>query len=209
MRCSAIVALMLLPAALAAQNPAPAPQAALPPNGWRIDPGHSRVAFRVRHMGMEWVNGEFEQWTGDFVYDPARPESASVVIHIQAASENSQNERRDNDVRANYLNVDSFPDIAFVSRRVEKVDSTHLRVTGDLTLHGVTRPVVLETEFLGAMANPRAKRIAFTATAQVNRQQFGMTRNFLIEGAKLVGDDIYITIDLVANQPVAEPGGTR
>ncbi len=213
MRFTALFALTILPAALAAQNPAAAPAAAqapapLPPNGWRIDPGHSRVAFRVRHMGMEWVTGEFERWTGDFVYDPAHPESASVAIHIQAASETSQNDRRDNDVRANYLNVDSFPDIAFVSRQVERVDSTHLRVAGDLTLHGVTRPVVLATELLGTLSNPRARRIAFTATTQLNRQEFGMTRNFLIEGAKLVGDDIYITIDLVANQPVAQPSGT-
>ncbi len=203
MRLITILAAAALPAALGAQNPPAPAQAALPPNGWRIDPGHSNIAFRVRHMGMEWVNGTFARWTGDLVYDPAHPEAASVTIHIQAASENSDNDRRDNDVRANYLNVDSFPDIAFVSRSVERVDSTHLRVAGDLTLHGVTKPVILQAELLGTMRSPRGRRIAFTAATQINRQEFGMTRSFLIEGAKLVGDDVYITIDLVANQPPA------
>ncbi len=202
MRLATSLLLAVLPAALAAQNPPTPAPAPLPPNGWRIDAAHSAISFRVRHMGMEWVNGAFQRWTADFVYDPAHPEAATVAVHIQSASENSQNDRRDNDVRTNYLNVDSFPEISFVSRQVERVDSTHLRVAGDLTLHGVTRPVTLETELLGTMSTPRGRRIAFTATTIINRQQFGLTRNFLVEGAKLVGDDIYITIDLTANQPL-------
>lgn len=207
MRFAAVVGLVFLPAALAAQNPAAPAPAPLPPNGWRIDPGHSRIAFRVRHMGMEWVTGAFDRWSGEFSYDPAHPLAASVTIHIQAASVASQNDRRDNDVRANYLNADSFPDIAFTSRRVERVDSTHLRVTGELALHGVTRPVTLETELLGSMNGPRGRRIAFTATTTINRQEFGLTR-FLIEGAQLVGDIIYITIDFTANQPPSQPAGS-
>lgn len=208
-RFAMILAAAALPAALAAQNPsaAQAAPAPLPPNGWRIDPVHSAISFRVRHMGMEWVNGRFQSWTGDFVYDPAHPTAASVSVDIRAASVSTQNDRRDDDVRANYLEADSFPDILFVSRHVERVDSTHLEVTGDLTLHGVTRPVALHTELLGMMASPRGRRIAFTATTVVNRQDFGLTRNFLIEGAQLVGSDIDITIDVTANQP--PPSGTR
>ena len=116
------------------------PQAPLPPNGWRIDMGHSAVNFRVRHLGISWVNGQFRSWTAELIYDPANPEAASVTARIQTNSVNTNHERRDSDIRSgNYLAVDSFPEMTFVSRRVERVDATHLRITGDLTLRGVTR----------------------------------------------------------------------
>lgn len=203
-------------APLAAQNPAlpaPAPQGApqgqqpqapLPPNGWRVDPVHSAINFRVRHLGVEWVNGRFSAWNSELVYDPANPEAASVTTHIRTTSVNSDNERRDNDIRSgNYLLVDSFPEITFVSRQVQRVDATHLRVTGDLTIRGVTRPVVLETEILGMLNGSRGKRIAFTATTSIRRQDFGVTFSRIVEGAQLVGDEVRITIDITAIQPIA------
>lgn len=203
-------------APLAAQNPAPPapapheppqgqqPPAPLPPNGWRVDPGHSAINFRVRHLGVEWVNGRFGAWNSELVYDPANPEAASVTTHIRTTSVNSDNERRDNDIRsANYLLVDSFPEITFASRQVQRVDATHLRVSGDLTIRGVTRPVVLETEILGMLNGSRGKRIAFTATTSIRRQDFGVTFNRVVEGAQLVGDEVRITIDITAIQPTA------
>jgi polyisoprenoid-binding protein YceI len=195
-------------ARLTAQNPpAPAqqqPPAPLPPNGWRVDPGHSAITFRVRHLGITWVNGKFGSWIADLVFDPANPEGASVAAHIRTNSVTTDNDRRDADIRSgNYLAVDSFPEMAFVSRQVQRVDATHLRVTGDLTLRGVTRPVVLETEVLGMLNGSRGKRIAFTATTTIRRQDFGVTLTRLMEGAQVVGDDVRITIDIEAIQPIA------
>ena len=185
---------------LQAQQPQQPP---LPANGWRIDLSHSAVSFRVRHLGISWVNGRFTDWQGELVYDPANPAAASVNARIRTNSVNTQNERRDGDIRSgNYLAVDSFPEMQFVSKTVERVDDTHLRVTGDLTIRGVTRSVVLDTEITGMMDGQRAKRAAFTATTTINRHDFGVAFNRLMEGAQIVGDEVRITIDIEAVQPV-------
>jgi len=176
--------------------------APLPANGWRIDMAHSSVAFRVRHLGISWVNGRFTRWSGELVFDPANPTAASVSARIATSTVNTENERRDNDIRSgNYLAVDSFPEMVFVSKRVEKVDDTHLRVIGDLTIRGVTKQVTLDTEILGSMAGQRGKRMAFTATTTINRMDYGVTFNGLMEGAQIVGNEIRITIDIEATQP--------
>jgi len=202
---SAAGAVAQAPAAPAAAGaPQQQPQVPLPPNGWRVDMGHSAVNFRVRHLGISWVNGEFQRWAADLVYDPANPATASVTARIQTASVFSNSERRDNDIRSgNYLAVDSFPEMTFVSRRVEVVDATHLRISGDLTLRGVTRPVTLDTEVSSTLSGQRGKRIAFTATTTINRHDYGVVFNRMTEGAQVVGDEIRITIDIEAIQPVA------
>ncbi|MHB1297835.1 MAG: YceI family protein [Gemmatimonadaceae bacterium] len=212
-RLSLVLAAMTLalPASLVAQQAAPqgtpsaAPQQApLPPHGWRFDTGHSAVTFRVRHLGISWVNGRFNTWNGTLVYDPANPTAASVNVRIQTNSIDTESERRDNDIRSgNYLAVDSFPEMTFVSRKVEKVDDTHLKVTGDLTLRGVTREVVLAAEVTGSMPGERTRRIAFTATTTIDRMAYGVAFNRLTEGAQVVGSEIRITIDIEATQPVA------
>ena len=212
---SAVTALGLAASAAMAQAPAapPAgapqggqqqPQAPLPPNGWRIDFGHSAVNFRVRHLGISWVSGQFRTWAAELIYDPANPEAASVTARIQTGSVNTNHERRDNDIRSgNYLAVDSFPEMTFVSRRVERVSATQLRIHGDLTLRGVTRPVVLDTEISSVLSGQRGKRVAFTATTNINRHDYGVVFNRMTEGAQVVGDEIRITIDIEATQPIA------
>jgi polyisoprenoid-binding protein YceI len=165
---------------------------------WTADPAHSAVAFRVRHLGITWVNGTFRQWTADLSYDPAKPESATVVAHIQAGSVDTGNERRDGDLRQNYLAADSFPEISFVSKRVERVAPDHLRMTGDLTVRGITHSVVLETETGGVLATARGRRTAFSATTSIKRQDYGIALNRFMEGAQVVGDEVRITIDIEA-----------
>src|SRR6266478_7034424 len=149
---------LLLPAALSLAGQA-APQAATPPttNRWSPDPVHSAVAFRVRHLGITWVNGTFGQWTIDLNYDPTRPEAASVTAHLQTASITTGNDRRDTDLRQNYLVVDSFPEITFTSTRVERGAPDHLKITGNLTIRGVTHPVVLDAEVGGVVATPHGR----------------------------------------------------
>ena len=194
----------LLLAVLLQATAAPATPAALAFR-WSADPAHSAVAFRVRHLGITWVNGAFKQWTAELDYDPAKPESASVVAHIQTGSVDTGNERRDNDLRQNYLAADSFPEITFVSKKVERVAADRLRISGDLTLRGVTRPVVLDAEVGGVINTPRGRRTAFSATTTVKRQDFGITRNSFMEGAQVVGDDVRITIDIEATEKTTTP----
>ena len=193
----------LLPAAapLASQTATPA----TPSNRWSADPAHSAVAFRVRHLGITWVNGSFGQWTADLNYDPSNPEAASVTARIQTASITTGNDRRDNDLRQNYLAADSFPEITFVSRRVEKVAPDKLRISGDLTMRGITHPAVLDADLGGVLATPRGRRTAFSATTIIKRQDYGITRNGFMEGAQIVGDDVRITIDIEATERTTTP----
>lgn len=201
-----LTALTSLAAPLLAQA---APAAAAPPptptNRWSADPAHSAVNFRVRHLGITWVNGSFGQWTADLSYDPTKPEAAGVVAKIQSATITTGNERRDNDLRQNYLTVDSFPEITFTSTKVERTAPDHLRISGDLTLRGVTRPVVLETDIGGVLTTPRGRRTAFSATTTLKRQDYGITLNRLMEGAQVVGDEVRITIDVEATERTATP----
>lgn len=202
----ATLAMVALP--LAAQAPV-APAAGAPPpaptNRWTADPAHSAVAFRVRHLGITWVNGGFGQWTIELNYDPKNAEAAGVSAKIQTASISTNNERRDNDLKQNYLAVDSFPEITFSSKRVERVSPDKLRITGDLTIRGVTRPVVLDTDIGGVLATPRGRRTAFSATTTIKRQDFGITLNRMMEGAQVVGDDVRITIDIEAIERATTP----
>jgi len=206
---SIVVLALLAPVAfsLAGQT---SQQAATPPppaptNRWSADPAHSAIAFRVRHLGITWVNGTFGQWTTDLTYDPSKPDAASVTAHIQTASISTGNDRRDNDLRTNYLVADSFPEITFTSTRVERVAPDHLRITGNLTIRGITHPVVLDAEVGGVLASPRGRRTAFSATTSIKRQDYGITLNRFMEGAQIVGDEVRITIDVEAVERAATP----
>lgn len=201
---AAAAALLLAPAALPAQGP-PAP----PATGllhFTIDTVHSSVSFKVRHLGVSWVAGIFHSFSGSFDFDSANLERSGVTARIATASIDTDNERRDGDLKQNYLVVDSFPEMTFTSRRVERAGATHLRVIGDLTLHGVTRPVTLETELTGfvtmrgqSAGQPVVRKVAaFTATTTISRRAFGITINPLADGLALVGDEVRITIEIEA-----------
>jgi polyisoprenoid-binding protein YceI len=193
------------PILLLALLQAPTQTPATASNRWSADPAHSAVAFRVRHLGITWVNGTFGQWTVDLSYDPGNPEAASVTARIQAATISTGNDRRDNDLRQNYLATDSFPEITFVSRRVEKVAPDKLRISGDLTMRGITHPAVLDADIGGVLNTPRGRRTAFSATTTLKRQDYGITRNGFMEGAQIVGDDVRITIDIEATERTTTP----
>lgn len=201
---TALAALLLLPALVRAQA-APAPPAGLV--HYTIDTVHSNVSFKVRHLGVSWVTGDFRSFSGAFDFDSANVERSSVTARIGTASFTSSSDRRDNDIKQNYLQVDSFPEMTFASRRVERVDATHFRVIGDLTLHGVTRPVTLATELSGTNTIRRqapdgrvtVRRLAaFTATATISRSAFGITINRLVDAVAVVGDEVRITIEIEA-----------
>ena len=169
------------------------------PVKWNIDPVHSEVTFRIRHF-VSKVPGTFTQWAGSITADPAAVAAGSVEVTIQTASINTGNERRDKHLRSpDFFAADSFPTITFKSTKVQ-LSGTELKVTGDLTIRGVTKSVVLKGEF-GGTAGPAEsgkQRIGFTATTRVNRLDYGVKWNMLAEGANILGDDVDITLNIEA-----------
>ena len=170
------------------------------PITWQIDPVHSELTFRIRHL-VSRVPGTFATWGGTIVVDPGDLDSGSVEVSIETASISTKNDRRDADLRSpNFFAADSFPKITFKSTRVE-ANGSSLTLTGDLTMRGVTRPVVLTGEYLGVTGSPepRRQRIGFTATGKLNRLDFGIRYNRAVEGGGvLLGDDVEITINIEA-----------
>ena len=191
----AIVTLLLSPARPIADATVSAPDTAT----YRIDVGHSDVTFRIRHM-ITRVTGTFNEWSGTIRVDPADWSTGFVDVTIQAASIDTRHATRDRDLRsANFFDVERFPTITFRSRSVTAKDSA-LTIAGDLTMHGVTRPVVLHGEFIGAMGTGAGKeRLGFSASTIINRTDFGVTWNRALEGGgALLGDDVEVTITLQA-----------
>ncbi len=202
-RAAALVALVAaVPSALTAQA-APAAPAALPT--WSIDVAHSEVNFRIRHF-MSRVSGTFTDWSGTIQGDPANWSGGSVTATINVASVDTRQERRDADLRSGrFFAVDSFPTITFVSRSVvQKGDS--LTVSGDLTMRGVTKPVVLKGMVLGVMPGERP-RAGFEVTTTLNRLDYGVMYNRVLEGGgTMLGDDVEIRINIEAlRQPPSPP----
>ncbi|MCQ3930295.1 MAG: polyisoprenoid-binding protein [Chloroflexi bacterium] len=176
---------------------------------WNIDNSHSGVNFSVRHMMVTTVRGSFQNFSGTIDFDPANPTAGSVEVTIDANSINTGANDRDNHLRsADFFDVANHPNISFKSTKVEVKGDNAGKIYGDLTIHGVTRQVVLETEFLGENTNPwGAKVIGFNAITKINREDFGLTWNVALEtGGVLVGKEIKIELDVEAAlvvEPVA------
>lgn len=197
----ALAALALASLALSA-DPAGA-QAQLPDGlvEYEVDPVHTQVMFKVRHMGVSTVTGKFNRFAATFAYDPADPASSWVTATIDAASIDTDNDRRDNHLRsADFFAADSFPNLTFQSTRVEPVEQGRFRVSGDLSIRGVTKPVVLDVVLGGAtMGQGGQPIIGWTAETTVNRKDYGLMWNRLTEaGGWLVGDDVRIVLEVEA-----------
>lgn len=195
-----IVRLAALLSLLAAAPPAVHAQAPAAPTAlpvWNIDVAHSEITFRIRHF-MSRVSGTFTDWSGVIQADPAHWAGGAVSASIIVASVDTRQERRDADLRsARFFNADSFPTITFVSRSVaQKGDS--LTITGDLTMRGVTKPVVLKGMVLGVMPGERP-RAGFEVVTTVNRLDYGVMYNRVLEGGgTMLGDDVEIRINVEA-----------
>lgn len=167
---------------------------------WEFDPAHTGVHFKVRHLMVSSVRGEFEKVSGKIVYDEADVTKSSADIMIDAASVNTRVAKRDADLRSpNFLDVAKFPTIAFKSKRVEKTGNGTLKMTGDLMIHGVTKEVVLTVEGpTPAIKDPWGNaRVGGQATTKINRKDFGLVWNATLEtGGVVVGDEVEITIDV-------------
>jgi polyisoprenoid-binding protein YceI len=169
---------------------------------WQIDPMHSTAQFSVRHLGISTVRGAFTKMSGSAKYDPADPAKTSLDASIEAASVDTRVEMRDNDLRSpNFLDAQKYPAITFHAKQVREAGAGKLEITGDLTIHGVTKEVVLDVDGpSAAMKDPWGnQRIGASATTKINRMDFG------VKGAPgLVGDEISITIDVELIQPTAK-----
>ena len=191
-RLSTLILLLALPVSAAAQAVT-----------WTIDPGHSAALFTVRHMLVASVRGEFDGPAGTIVFDP---KDIAATLNVQATistkTVSTRNADRDKDLKsALFFDVGKYPQIKFVSKRADAAGPGRLKVTGDLTLHGVTKEVVLDVEG----PTPAVKdiwgqmRVGATATTVLDRRAFGLVYNELLEGGgAVVGNDVNVTIDLEA-----------
>jgi polyisoprenoid-binding protein YceI len=165
---------------------------------WQLDPYHTQVEFSARHLGMMTVRGHFAEVATTADIDPEHPEKSSVTATIQARSVRTNNEVRDNDLRSeHFLDVEHHPVITFRSTRVEPAGENRYTLTGDLTIKGNTRPVTLDVTNYGEFNDPgmMGHRIAYGAQTKINRRDFGLTFNAVLDGRLVVSEEIHITLE--------------
>ncbi|HEY7058906.1 MAG TPA: YceI family protein [Vicinamibacterales bacterium] len=199
MRVALVIAVLSVPSVASAQA-----------TTWTIDPGHSAAQFSVRHMVVSNVRGEFDGPSGTVTFDPKDiAGTLKVDASIDAKTINTRNPDRDKDLRSSlFFDVDKFPRITFKSKRAEAAGAGRFRLVGDLTIHGVTKEVTLDVQG----PTPEIKdiwggvRVGATATTSVDRREFGLLYNRMLEaGGAVVGNEVNITIDLeVTRQAVKE-----
>ena len=180
------------------------------PKTFTIDRSHSEVGFNIRHFFSK-VHGRFENYSGTIVYDDKNLAASTVEVSIADSSINTQTERRDNHLRSDaFFWTEKYPAFSFKSTKVVPgKDKTHFNVLGDLTMRGVTKPVTLAVEFLGSGdismgGSSMGTRAGFIATTTVNRQDYGISWNKVLDsGGAMLGDDVEIVLNIEAVEKVA------
>jgi polyisoprenoid-binding protein YceI len=166
---------------------------------WQIDRAHSAAQFSVRHLMVSTVRGHFGKLTGVVRYDPKNPAGASVQAEVDVSTIDTREPKRDAHLKSpDFFDAARFPTMTFKSTKVEPAGGGVLNVTGDLTIRGVARPTVFRVEGLSEPVKDRGGlRMGATAMAKINRKDFGMTYNRVLEaGGLTVGDEVTITIDV-------------
>lgn len=175
---------------------------------WQVDPYHTQVEFSAKHLGMMTVRGYFAEVAATGDIHPDRPEASSVQATISTASIRTHNDARDNDLRSsNFLEIDKYPVMTFASTSIEPAGEDNYKLTGDLTIKGNTHPVTLDLHKYGEFNDPMmGHRIAYGATTAINRREFGLTMNLMLDGRFVVSEEIQISIEgeLVEQQEAAE-----
>jgi polyisoprenoid-binding protein YceI len=164
---------------------------------WKFDPMHTQVEFSAKHLGMMTVRGHFAELTASGQLYPEHPERSSVEVTINTASIRTHNEQRDTDLRSsNFLEVEKYPTITFKSSKIEPKGPDRGTMTGDLTIKGVTNPVTLNVVKYGEFNDPRmGHRIGYAAETKINRKDFGMRFDMMLDGKFIVSNDIQINIE--------------
>jgi polyisoprenoid-binding protein YceI len=180
-----------------------ASQALAAPQVYDIDPSHSRVEFTIRHMFSK-VTGNFGTFKGTVTYDAANPAASSVTAEIDASSIDTNNEKRDGHLKSpDFFDAAKYPTLTFTSTKVTPAAEGKLKVEGNLTIHGVTKLVVLEAAFLGAGPGlDGVTRAGFEGETKVDRKDYGIVWNkALDQGGTLLGDDVQINLEVEAVLP--------
>jgi polyisoprenoid-binding protein YceI len=165
---------------------------------WKIDAAHTTVSFSVKHMMITTVRGSFSNASGFIEYDESNPSAATVDAKVEVATVNTNAPDRDAHLRsADFFNAEVHPELSFKSSKVD-LSGQNAKVTGDLTIAGVTKSVVFDVEFIGVGKSPFGdERISFNAITKVNREEFGLKWNVALEaGGFLVGQDVKIELDI-------------
>jgi polyisoprenoid-binding protein YceI len=164
---------------------------------WKFDPFHTQVEFSAKHLGMMTVRGHFAEVTAGGDIDVEHPEKSQVEATINTASIRTHNETRDNDLRSsNFLEIDKYPTMTFKSTKVEHVGGDRYRVTGDLTIKDTTKPITLNVVKYGEFNDPAmGHRIGYAAETKINRKDFGMSFNAMLDGKFVVSNEIEINIE--------------
>jgi len=168
---------------------------------WQIDPSHSAIGFSVRHMVVSKTRGRFTRWSGQIRFDPKNPAASSVEVTIDPASIDTADAQRDAHLRSpDFFDVEKYPAASFRSTTIEDRGGDRYRISGDLTVHGVTKPVVLEATYEGSGKDPwGGQRSGFLATTSIDRKDFGLEWNKALDtGGLLVGEKVDLTLEIEA-----------
>jgi polyisoprenoid-binding protein YceI len=178
---------------------------------WQIDPQHTAAQFSVKHLAISTVRGAFSKVTGTVIFDDKDVSKSSVDVTIDTTTVDTREPNRDKDLKSDhFFDVEHYPTMIFKSKKVEQVSTGKLKVTGDLTIHGVTKEVVLDVDGPTApVKDPWGhQRVAINATTKINRQDFGVKWNATMDnGGVVVGDDVSINIDAEMFQQNAAKSG--
>lgn len=177
---------------------------------YKVDKDHSHVGFTVRHL-IGRVHGEFKDFSGGFSFDARKPSADKVTFTVQTDSVSTDNLKRDNHLKSpDFFDVAKYPAMTFESTEVTPDGHDKYKVKGKLTLRGVTRPVVFHVDYLGTAKDPWGNtRSGFTATTAVNRKDFGMVWNKILDaGALMVGNKVDVKLDVEAVEE-APPQGEK
>jgi polyisoprenoid-binding protein YceI len=169
---------------------------------WNVDVVHSTVGFTVRHLMVSKVHGLFTKWNGTFAFDEANPSASHVEVQIDVSSVDTREPQRDAHLRTgDFFEVEKFPHLTFKSTSVEG-SGNQFKVNGDLTLRGVTKPVVLDVEYAGRSKHPQmGERAGFSAHTSINRKDFGVSFNQVLDnGGLALSEKVDINIEVEATR---------
>lgn len=174
---------------------------------WELDAAHSLIEFSVKHMMVTTVKGRFNKHSGVLELDEQNPSASNVDVTIDVGSVYTGDEKRDGHLRsADFFDAEKYPTITYKSTKVEELSSERFRITGDLTMHGVTKEVIFDASLEGRAKNPWGKNVAaFSISTSVNRKDFGLNWNVALEsGGVLVSEKVTINIEAEAIEVVPE-----
>lgn len=175
----------------------------MPAEKWILDTVHSSLSFWVRHLMVTKVHGRFAKWSGSVLFDETAPATTRVEVEIDASSIDTREAQRDTHLRsADFFDVEKYPALKFVSTKVEKTGDKEFKLSGDLTMHGITKPVTLDVEYGGRATHPQmGERAGFSARGALNRKDWGLTFNQTLDtGGVALSDKIELQFEVEATR---------